>query len=277
MTFTQLSISRNAPLRSVARITLCAAALIGAGGASAQAFDAVRLYGAKPGQDGGLIGLGFIGGTEYRGSDERKTTAVPLIDYQWANGWFAGTGNGVGYNFSKRTDLQYGARLTFDQGRKSGDSTALKGMGDIDARPEGGVFLNYSVLPDLTLTSSLRMGSGEGGKGSLLDLGAVYSVAIAPQWRVAAGVAATMANADYQQSYFGVTAAQSATSGYAVYTPSSGLRDARINLSLSYQWDARTSITTGLSSSSLSDDAKKSPLVRRGDTVSGIVAVAYAF
>ena len=113
MTFTQLSISRNAPLRSVARITLCAAALIGAGGASAQAFDAVRLYGAKPGQDGGLIGLGFIGGTEYRGSDERKTTAVPLIDYQWANGWFAGTGNGVGYNFSKRTDLQYGARLTF--------------------------------------------------------------------------------------------------------------------------------------------------------------------
>ena len=123
----------------------------------------------------------------------------------------------------------------------------------------------------------LRAGSAQDSNGALLDLGAVYSVAVAPQWRVATGVATTVANASYLQSYFGVTAAQSAASGYTQYTPSAGIRDVRANISASYQWDARTSITTGLSVSALSDQAKKSPLVRQSETTSVIVALAYAF
>jgi outer membrane scaffolding protein for murein synthesis (MipA/OmpV family) len=243
----------------------------------AQAFDTVRLYGAAPGKDGGLIGVGLVAGTKYRGGDERKNTVFPLVDYQWANGWFAGTGNGLGYNFSKRTDLQYGARLTADFGRKANDTPALNGMGDVDSKAEAGVFLNYSASPTVTLTSSLRAGSAQNANGVLLDLGAVYSVVVAPQWRLATGVATTVANADYLQSYFGVTAAQLARSGYGQYTPAAGIRDVRANISASYQWDARTSITTGLSFSALSDEAKKSPLVRQSETTSGIMALAYAF
>ncbi len=259
------------------RLVVAASLTFTACASMAQAFDTVRLYGAAPGQDGGLIGVGLVSGTQYRGSDVRKTAVFPLVDYQWANGWFAGTGNGLGYNFSRRSDMQYGARLTADFGRKASDTAALNGMGDVDPKAEVGVFLNYSVAPTFTLTSSLRAGSGQDSNGTLLDLGAVYSAAVAPQWRVATGVATTVANASYWQSYFGVTAAQSASSGYAQYTPSAGVRDVRANLSVSYQWDARTSITTGLSVSALSDDAKKSPLVRQSETTSLIVALAYAF
>lgn len=243
----------------------------------AQAFDTVRLYGAAAGQDGGLVGLGLVAGTQYRGSDQRKNAVFPLVDYQWANGWFAGTGNGVGYNFSKRSDLQYGARLTADFGRKASDSASLNGMGDVDAKPELGAFLNYSVSPNVTITSSLRAGSAQDAAGVLLDLGAVYSVVVAPQWRLATGVATTVANANYMQSYFGVTPTQSANSGYVPYTPSAGIRDVRANLSANYRWDARTSITTGVSFSGLSDDAKKSPLVRQSETTSLILALSYAF
>ena len=259
------------------RLIVAASLTFTACASMAQAFDTVRLYGAAPGSDGGLVGLGMVSGTKYRGSDERKSSVFPLVDYQWANGWFAGTGNGLGYNFSKRTDLQYGARLTADFGRKASDSSALNGMGDVDAKAEAGVFLNYAVAPTVILTSSLRAGSAQDSNGALLDLGAVYSVAVAPQWRVATGVATTVANASYLQSYFGVTAAQSAASGYTQYTPSAGIRDVRANISASYQWDARTSITTGLSVSALSDQAKKSPLVRQSETTSVIVALAYAF
>ena len=260
-----------------ARCAIAASFSVATGASMAQAFDTVRLYGAAPGQDGGLVGLGIASGTKYQGSDERQGVAFPLLDYQWANGWFAGTGNGLGYNFSQRTDLQYGARLTLDRGRQASDAAALNGMGDIDAKPEAGVFLNYAPLPTLILTSSLRYGSAEGGKGALLDLGAVHSQPVGPQWRFAAGLGATLANADYMQSFFGVTPRQSASSAYAQYSPDSGVRDLRANLSLSYQWDVRTSMTAGLSASYLSDTAKKSPLVQQAQTTSAFLGLAYAF
>jgi outer membrane scaffolding protein for murein synthesis (MipA/OmpV family) len=262
---------------SLLRYALAASLLVASGASMAQAFDTVRLYGAAPGRDGGVVGLGLAAGTQYQGSDERKTVAFPLLDYQWANGWFAGTGNGLGYNFSQQRGLQYGARLTADRGRKASDSAALTGMGDIDFKPEAGVFLNYATSPAMTFTSSLRYGSAQDGKGALLDLGAVYGVPVTAQWRLAAGVGATVANADYMQSYFGVTPVQSTASGYAPYAPASGLRDLRTNVSASYQWDARTSITTGVSASFLSDAARKSPIVRQSETTSVFLAVTYGF
>lgn len=56
----------------------------------AQGFEAVRLAPLPPGQDGGRAGVFFIAGTAYRGSEERRNLLLPAIDYQWANGWFAG-------------------------------------------------------------------------------------------------------------------------------------------------------------------------------------------
>ncbi|MCO4094524.1 MAG: MipA/OmpV family protein [Acidovorax sp.] len=61
-----------------------------------------------PDRNGGTVGLAVVAGHEYMGSDERRTRAYPAIDYRWANGWFAGTTNGIGYNFSRQPGVQYG-------------------------------------------------------------------------------------------------------------------------------------------------------------------------
>jgi outer membrane protein len=243
----------------------------------AQAFDAVRLYGAAPGSDGGTVGAAVLATRQYQGSDEHRNLLVPLLDYQWKNGWFAGTTNGIGVNLSSRQDLDYGLRVTADLGRAQSRSSALNGMGDIDAKPELGGFFNYALNPQMVLTSSLRYGSGNNSRGMLLDLGAAYARALAPQWRLGLGVAATFANAEYQQSYFGVDAVQSLSSGYAVYTPGAGLRDVRANVSVTYQLNPRTAITTAISASSLRGDAQNSPLTRQRDSATGIVAVSYGF
>lgn len=254
-----------------------ACSVLAAPAAFAQAFDAVRLYGAAPGQDGGTVGAALIATTEYRGSDQRRTLLVPVLDYQWANGWFAGVTNGVGYNFSNSPQWQYGLRLVLDMGRSESRSRALRGLGDIDAKAEASAFANYATAGGLFYSSSVRYGSGNEGKGLVVDLGAGHGQQIAPQWRLGLGLGLTLANAEHMQAYFGVTPAQSLNSGYRAYTAGSGVRDVRANVALTHLFNRRLSATLALSASSLQGDARRSPLTRQDATVSGVLAVAYAF
>ena len=258
-------------------ITLAAGIALAAPNAFAQAFDAVRLHSAAPGKDGGSVGAAVIASHPYQGSDKRRTLVLPVLDYQWANGWFAGVTNGIGYNFSDSPQLQYGLRLTADLGRKESRASALRGMGDVDPAAEGGAFFNYSPAEGLFLTSSVRHGAGADNKGLVVDLGAGYSTEVAPKWHLGAGTGITLANARYMQSFFGVSASQSAASGYAVYAAGSGARDVRANLALTYSIDPRTAVTTVFSASSLLGDAKDSPLTRKRTSETGVLAITYAF
>jgi MipA family protein len=254
-------------------------ALIFATGAAAhaQAFDAVRIFGPVDANGKGTIGAAVINGPEFLGSKQRKTMVLPLLDYRWQNGFFAGTTNGVGYLFNSPPNVQYGLRVTADFGRKDNKSAALKGLGDIDAAAEVGGFFNYFVSPQISLTSSLRYGAGNDHKGVVIDLGANYAMQFAPQWRGAVGVATTFANSNTMQSRFGVTAAQAITSGYAPYSPGAGLRDARISASANYFFSRQVAITGAVSASALLGDAKNSPVVRQNSAVTGVLAVSYEF
>ena len=242
-----------------------------------QAFDVVRNFGAAPGEDGRWIGIAFVAGRAYPGSNEARNLLLPQLEYQWSNGWFAGTSNGIGYNFSKNPALDYGVRITADLGRSESRSPALNGMGNIDASPEVGAFLNYSLSREFVLTSSFRYGAGNDHNGALLLVGGTYSTAVAPNWRVGAGVSLNWANAAYMQSYFGVTDAQSATSGYAPYSPGAGLRDVRVSASATYIMSPRMVVTAGVSYDSLQAGARDSVLAVQPSYFSGVVALTYGF
>lgn len=246
-------------------------------GAQAQAFDAVRLFGKPAGDGEGSVGAVVIAGHQYMGSDERRTIVLPGLDYRWTNGWFIGTGNGVGYMLDSAPNLQYGVRLTGDFGRNESRSTVLTGMGDIKARPEVGVFLNYLPTHSVFLTSSLRYGAGNDRKGLLLDLGAGYALQLAPRWRTAVGMAATLVNDAMMQEYFGVTAAQSVSSGHAVYSAGAGLRDVRAHVSMNYFITSAWTVTGALTVSALEGDAKNSPIVRQRTSAHGLLALTYRF
>jgi outer membrane protein len=260
------------------RRTLLALSMACAGGAAhAQAFDAVRLYAVPLGDGQGLAGLAVIAGHEYLGSDERKTMLLPVLSYQWKNGWFAGTGNGIGYKFASPDNMQYGLRVTLDLGRDENDAVALAGMGDIDMRPEVGAFFNYFITPDWFLTTSFRYGAGNDRNGSQTDIGLGWSSQLAAQWRAALGIGATYVNSKYMEAFYGVTAAQSASSGYALYTPGSGWRDVRGTASLTYFFDADWSLTGAVTVRALQGDVKRSPIVNEDLPVAGVLALNYSF
>ena len=202
---------------------------------------------------------------------------MPAVEYRWANGWFAGTNRGVGYSFSKDPTLQYGLGLGVDFGRKESATGALAGMGSVDAKVEYGAFLNYAPDRHWRLSSVLRYGSGDTSQGATANFGANYAMDIAPKWRLDLGVSTTWANAQYMQSYFGVSTTQSPQSGHAVYSPAAGLRDLSSSLNLSYQVTPEISVSGGLKASSLVGDARNSPLVTNPHSVSGNLSVGYAF
>lgn len=266
-----------APFRPLKSAALIACLSVVAPSAFAQAFDVVRLFGAAPGEDGRSVGLTYVSAAEYQGSRDRRNLILPSLMYQWANGWFAGTSNGIGYNFSKDPALDVGLRLTVDLGREESRSSALAGMGDIDLKPTYGGFLNYSINREFTLTSSLRYGSGNSSNGMVIDVGAAYSTQLAPSWRTGLGVSTSYVNAAYMQDYFGVTPGQSLTSGYAAYSPGAGFRDVRASASLTYFLNPRTVITGALSGSALQGGAKDSALTQKTTFLSGVVQVSYGF
>jgi outer membrane protein len=150
-------------------------------------------------------------------------------------------------------------------------------MGDVDPAAEVGAFFDVALLKGLVLTSSARRGAGVGNQGVVVDLGLAYSTEITPRWYLSAGSGVTFANAHYLRSYFGVSEAQSATSGNAVYSLDAGVRDVRSKLALTYSIDKTTSVTAALATSSLLGEAKDSPIVRKRSSGSGVVAVTYAF
>ena len=246
------------------------------GWAQAQAFDAVRMYG-PPGDGQGTVGVALAYGYRYLGSDLRRTALFPALEYRWSNGWFAGTTNGIGYKFDSPQDMQFGLRMTADFGRSESRSPLLAGMGNIKARPEFGGFFNFYLARDINLSSSLRYGSGNSRKGAQLDLGAHYALQLAPQWRAAAGLSTTIANADYMQEHFGVTAAQALTSQNPAYSAGAGVRDVRASLSLNYFITPAWTVTGALSATSLQGDAKGSPIVRERTPISGVAALSYRF
>ncbi|MBB4843638.1 outer membrane scaffolding protein for murein synthesis (MipA/OmpV family) [Paucibacter oligotrophus] len=245
--------------------------------AQAQAFDTFRNYGAKISEDGGTVGVGALYSSKYRGSKAQEWRVLPLLDYRWSNGFFAGTRNGLGYDFSRSEGEQYGLRITADLGRDETDNPRLTGLGDIQIRPEIGGFFNYSLGQGLQFTSSLRYGSGNDRKGLVADLGLSYVRPLTQQLYLGLGGGLSLVNGSYMQEYFGVSGTQAASSGLAATQAKAGLRDVRANLLLSYYLSQRMGVSFGISASQLQGDAKNSPVTEKSTSVSGLAGFSYTF
>jgi outer membrane scaffolding protein for murein synthesis (MipA/OmpV family) len=86
-----------------------------------------------------------------------------------------------------------------------------------------------------------------------------------------------LANAKHQQAYFGIDVAQAQSSGYGVYVPGAGLRDARVNTSITYAINPRSSVTALVSLRRLLGDAADSPLTQDRDAPSAVLVYSVGF
>ncbi|MGQ0709083.1 MAG: MipA/OmpV family protein [Rhodoferax sp.] len=245
--------------------------------AGAQTAAIVQLQYAPPQANGGAFGAILATAPAYSGSDEKTQLALPLLSYQWANGWFAGVDNGLGYNFSQRPDLHYGLRLGIEPGRRESSASTLRGMGDLPAYAEAGAFATRYWGEHWVLGAGLRHGSGPQREGTVLDLALQYQAPITAQWSWSAQVQTSWANAAHLQSHFGVDPQQSARSGYRTHAPQAGLRDVQGGASLHYAWQPRTRLVLSALATQLQGDAAHSPLVRERQAHSASMVLLHGF
>jgi MipA family protein len=110
--------------------------------------------------------------------------------------------------------------------------------------------------------------------GYVVSAGAARTFVIDGRQRVILGVSASGAGDRYLQAWYGVTPEQSVASGYRVYTPSAGLRDAGVSATYRIEINPQWAAFASSSASRLLGPAAESPLTtqRNGWALSAGIA-----
>ncbi|WP_165493205.1 MipA/OmpV family protein [Hylemonella gracilis] len=231
--------------------------------------------------DTGQIGAAALSTPRYMGADHNRLRALPYLSYRWANGWFVDGINGVGYGGSPTPGLQMGVHVGVSPDREESDDPALRGMGNVNRGAELGGFAHQRLGSwlggKLSLRSHLRYGSGEDRQGGQAELGLGWGTRLGERSLMNLGLAANWANQGYMQTYFGVTRAQSTSSGYTEHKTDGGLRDLRLSLVVIQLFSPTTVGLLMVSQTYWQGDAADSPLVQEKRNTMAVAALMYRF
>ena len=257
--------------------------LLGAGStASANALTDI----AKKSDENTLtIGTGAAFGPRYSGSDQNMTGPVLALDYSTPGGFFASTMRGIGYG-STAGSFNYSAALGYRDGRQEKDessfgfssgSTRLRGMGEIKGSAIAILSAGYTPLEWLNLSVTADLALSQKDNGNAFHFSASSPFYTADKDKLSLAATASVGDTKYLQTYYGVTALQSANSGYAAFKPNSGLYEVSANLSWEHQFDKNWALHTLVGAARLQGDAAKSPIARRRLSPNAAVYVTYSY
>jgi outer membrane scaffolding protein for murein synthesis (MipA/OmpV family) len=254
---------------------LVASATITAATSSRAEIPPFYSLGPRPQKDILAVGAMYFRAPLYAGSDEPKSVMAPSATAILVNGFFADPISGIGWNASTDPRFEFGPRATLGLGRE--EPAALHGMGKIHNAVNVGGFANYNATNRFQLQSALRYGSGYDRDGALLDAGASYDIFQRDHVAVTVAGSASFANAAYMQSFYGVSGAQSARSGYPEYHPHSGMQWHVLELSVTAPVHPKALAYFALDYGRLDGPAAASPLSRKSDWIAIEMSVDYAF
>ncbi|MES2488700.1 MAG: MipA/OmpV family protein [Pseudomonadota bacterium] len=203
-------------------------------------------------------GASIAFGPRYDGSDEQHVMGGPTISIRYRDIAFASTGEGIGVNLLRDKNYRAGVAMTFDLGRRAVDADDTNGLGNVNIAPEIKFFGEYLFFP-VVLRVDARRGLG-GHNGWIADVSAYMPVYGKKTFFVFIGPSVTLADDEYMSRYFGVTPAQSASSGYPTYTAHAGLKSVNAGGSVTWLVTDHWVINVLAGGQRLLSDAADSPL-----------------
>ena len=215
---------------------------------------------APPKKLEGAIGLVFSYSPEYAGASRNSMGLVPAGFVRYGRITISGAGGfttrrsddverGIAASLVERQHWRVSLAARFDNGRSESDSGRLAGMGDIDPTVRARLLLRWTPDPAWSLSSSVSVDAFSQGGGWWADLAASRTWRLSPITKLQVGASFGFAGDTYLQAWYGVTPEQAARSGYPVYTPSEGLRDVGLGITLRTELGPRwgTFVNAGLS------------------------------
>ncbi|MEG5839324.1 MipA/OmpV family protein [Enterobacter mori] len=237
--------------------------------------------------EGNVLTLG--GGVDvaprYSGSDKSRVGAAQVVDYAMANGFFISTTRGIGYG-NNIGNLDYSAAVSYRTGRKDKDvssdsissgSDYLRGMGDIKGSAIVVPGLGYKVTDWLHLQLQAEGPVSERDNGEAAHFGISSQLYTSPNNAVTLALTSSWGSDKYMQTYYGVSAAQSAASGFARHDAGAGIYAYSLNLDWTHRLTSRWSVLAAAGVTQLTGDAADSPIVQRKTSPTGSLKVTYSF
>jgi len=224
------------------------------------------------------LGLGVEREPTFAGSDDTTTEADPLINASWKQGpnlWFT-TGSDIGYYRQLSERWQVGGSVGLEEGRDEDDDEALTGLGNIDDTTEFRLDLLYGLTRQLTVGA--RIMTAGAGKDEVLFVGGRYEFDTGnDKLELSLTGDLSYATAEHLRTEFGVTQAQAARSGYAVYQPGSGLKSVGLSLAGRYWFTNQWFGFGEISYEKFGSAGKDSPFVEQDDEAEIGLGIGYRF
>ena len=221
----------------------------------------------------------------YSGSDENHVSTALVLDYSMRNGFFVSSTRGLGYG-NNLGNVDYSAALSYRTGRKDHNvdsddmndgSDYLRGMGNIKGSALGVVGLGYNFTPWLSAQLQAEVPFSQRDNGAALHVGIVSPLYHSPKNSVTMALTSSWGTNDYMQTYYGVSAPQSAASGFTQYDAGSGIYAWSLNLDWTHNFTERWSVVADAGYTQLAGDARNSPIVQRKSSPTGSLKVTYRF
>ncbi len=223
------------------------------------------------------LGVGVAWGPEYNGGGDYEAILSPLFSLEYKDAIFANLTadrtydavfadrpHGIGFNLIKadQNGFSVGVSLLPEFGRDDSDASRLSGIGDIDWTTLLGGYVQYNHGPYFALAQLHQdvLDEHDGYKGELA-IGGTHL--FTRQTRGTIKGFLSYGSDDYNQTYFGITAAQNAASALSlpVYTAESGFNEVGIAGNLTYAVTPGTFIRGFAEWKNLIGDAADSPVV----------------
>ncbi|CUI03828.1 MipA/OmpV family protein [Massilia antarctica] len=237
---------------------------------------------AKPGESTMTVGLGAAILPEYSGSDKVRAVPIVVADYQHASGFFASTVSGIGYKtkvgpVSLSGALGFAGRRSDRDHRFSQGSDALAGMGDIKSSALGVFGVGYEFDSGFGVGLRAMMALTNRERGNSYELGVQRALIKSEADQVGVYMSATYSDKKNMQAFYGVTAAQSLTSGYKRYDTKAGFSRVSAGANWNHKLNKEWSVNTMAGVVGVVGDAADSPIVKRKTAPVLAVTVNYAF
>lgn len=210
------------------------------------------------------FGVGPQVSPEYFGAEDSKTTptgSFALERLQLGGRSFGGESTGLGF----------GGSVRFVGARDADDYEELEGLEDIDPSLELGGGLRFRQ-PSYDLFASLRYGV-IGHEALVGEMGGDVIYHPSDRITLRAGPRVLWGSDDYAQTYFGVTDAESAASGFDAFDADGGILSQGLKAEATYAFNDDWELKGTIRYDQLLADAADSPITQTDDQVSGSIVL----
>ena len=188
------------------------------------------------------------------------------------------------WDFVDTRDLGFGVLLGYRSGRgdsspgftsANGGSARLAGLPNISGSIDAGIEGHVAVL-GVPLFAQVRSAI-TGPQGTLANVGMYLPVSLGSEFELTVLPTVTWADGRQMRAFYGVTAEQSATTAFAVYSPSAGWENAALEVAGDWRIGIGWHLIASIAYQRLLGNAAASPLVQTKNQASALAGVAWSF